>query len=288
MSHRLATGHGARRRRGAARLVALFAVLSLVAGACSRGDDDVATGGDDSSTTAPPDGTNDNGDGEAGPGDFGDLKGVCGPAEGDNADDTAQGVTSDEIQVGTISDPGFVGRQGLNQELFDASHVFVEWCNEAGGINGRQIKLVERDAKLTEYKQRITEACAEDFFLVGGGAVFDDTGQEERLGCLLPDDPRLPRLHRRPGAPTSRRRRCPAPSTRSRSASTSTSTRGSRTRSSNVGFMTGNVPSTVTVDEQNQEACRRRSAGTSSTRRSTTRPARPAGRRSPRRCRATA
>src|SRR5688572_18450667 len=136
MSHRPPTGHRAPRHRGAARLVALLAVLALVAGACSRGDDDVATGDDGStSTTAGPGGTGGTG-GEAGPGDFGDLKAVCGPAEGDNADGTAQGVTSDEIQIGTISDPGFVGRPGLNQELFDASHVFVDWCNEAGGING--------------------------------------------------------------------------------------------------------------------------------------------------------
>ena len=27
--------------------------------------------------------------------------------------------------------------------------------------------------------------------MVGGGAVFDDTGQDERLNCMLPDDPRL-------------------------------------------------------------------------------------------------
>lgn len=112
---------------------------------------------------------------------------MCGP--GDATGDTAQGVTGDSIQVGTISDPGFVGRPGLNQELFDASNVFVEWCNAAGGINGREIEIVERDAALTEFKQRITEACQEEFMLVGGGAVFDETGQEERLGCLLPDIP---------------------------------------------------------------------------------------------------
>ena len=82
---------------------------------------------------------------------------MCGP--GDAAGATAQGVTDDAIKVGTISDPGFVGRPGLNQELFDAAEVFAEWCNDAGGINGRKIEVDELDAKLTEYKQRITEAC---------------------------------------------------------------------------------------------------------------------------------
>ena len=253
MSHRLATGHGARRRRGAARVVALLAVLSLVAGACSRGDDDVATGGDASSTTAPPDGTKGgSGDGEKGPGDFGDLKDVCGPADGDNADDTAQGVTSEEIQIGTISDPGFVGRPGLNQELFDASNVFVEWCNEAGGINGRKIKLTERDAKLTEYKQRITEACAEDFFLVGGGAVFDDTGQEERLGCMLPD---VPAYLVSPQARGADLEAPPLPSALDEVPIGVYQYLDKKfpDSTSKVGFMTGNVPATVTVDKQNQE-----------------------------------
>ena len=35
-------------------------------------------------------------------------------------------MTDDSIQVGTISDPGFTGRPGLNQELFDASEVFAK------------------------------------------------------------------------------------------------------------------------------------------------------------------
>jgi len=47
----------------------------------------------------------------------------------------------------------------------------------------------ERDAALTNYKPRMAEACSEDFFMVGGGAVFDDTGVEDRLRCLLPDIP---------------------------------------------------------------------------------------------------
>src|SRR5262249_49522779 len=44
-----------------------------------------------------------------------------------------------------------------------------------------------RDAKLTEFQQRVIEACQQkDFMMVGGGAVFDDTGQKERLACGLP------------------------------------------------------------------------------------------------------
>ena len=102
---------------------------------------------------------------------------------------SAQGVTADEIRLGVISDPGYSGAPGLNQELFDASDVFAQWCNSLGGINGRKIKIDKLDAKITEYQQRILEACGEDFSLVGGGGVFDDTGQQDRLKCTLPDFP---------------------------------------------------------------------------------------------------
>ena len=118
-------------------------------------------------------------------GTFGTLGKVCGPGDAKGA--TAKGVTDSEIRVGTVADPGFAGRPGLNQELFDAATVFTKWCNEAGGIAGRKIKVDLLDAKLTEFRQRILEACENDFSLVGGGAVFDDAGQKDRLSCLLPD-----------------------------------------------------------------------------------------------------
>ena len=93
----------------------------------------------------------------SGAGDFGDLTGVCGPNEGggevaDAGPDETQGITADEITVGTVSDPGFEGRPGLNQEIFDAGEAFVEWCNAAGGINGKQLELNLRDAAITEYQ----------------------------------------------------------------------------------------------------------------------------------------
>lgn len=161
-------------RRIIARTLVGALALSLVAAACSRSDD---SGGGATTTSG--------GGGGAASGVFAGLGKVCGPGDAEGA--TALGVTDTEIRVGTISDPGFAGRPGLNQELFDAATVFTKWCNEAGGIAGRQIKLDLLDAKLTEFRQRILEACDQDFSLVGGGAVFDDTGQKDRLSCLLPD-----------------------------------------------------------------------------------------------------
>jgi ABC-type branched-subunit amino acid transport system substrate-binding protein len=157
--------------------------LTLIVGACGRDDEEAAptTTVDGPETTVPAAVGLD-------AGAFGDLGVVCGPApEGMALTDSDVGVTADSIQVSTFSDPGFVGRPGLNQELFDTAEAFTAWCNEKGGISGRRIELQLRDAMLTQFQQRIIEACSEgDFMMVGGGAVFDDTGQAERLACGLP------------------------------------------------------------------------------------------------------
>ena len=167
------------------QLVALTAVMGIVAVACGRSEDTTSDGakGDDAATT-----TQSSSAGGLAAGEFGDLGQVCGPAqEGATLEATDVGVTSDSIQVGTISDPGFAGRPGLNQEIFDSAEAFSKWCNEAGGINGRKIDLRERDAKMTEHQARMIDACDEgDFMLVGGLGVFDDQGQQERLACGLP------------------------------------------------------------------------------------------------------
>ena len=99
-------------------------------------------------------------------------------------------MTANSIRIATSADPGFVGRRGLDQELFDAGEVFVKWCNAAGGINGRKITLDEYDAALFNFDAQIKKACAVDFFLVGNGNVFDNNpGQRDRLTCLLPEIP---------------------------------------------------------------------------------------------------
>jgi len=116
-------------------------------------------------------------------GDFGDLTGICGP--GDAGGVTSQGVTDTQIQVGVFSDMGFT----KNPEFDNAAKVFTSWCNEAGGINGRDLTYKIRDSKLTEVRQRMLDACREDFFLVGGGSALDALGVKDRLSCLLPEFP---------------------------------------------------------------------------------------------------
>jgi hypothetical protein len=166
--------------------------LALAFAACGRDEEPSTqtTGGG----TTPGDTTQTTGEPQAAgldEGGFGDLGVICSPApEGTVLEATDVGVTEDTIQISTVADPGFAGRPGLNQEMFDVAEAFAKWCNEHGGINGRQIDVKLRDAKLTEYQQQMIAACSEgDFMMVGGGAVFDDTGQAERLGCGLPNIP---------------------------------------------------------------------------------------------------
>ncbi|MFZ2174747.1 MAG: ABC transporter substrate-binding protein [Rhodococcus sp. (in: high G+C Gram-positive bacteria)] len=155
-------------------VVALTAVALLAAGCGGRSESGTETenesgGGKTSSEVASA--------------DFGDLTDVC--QEGKASSASAQGVTADEIQVGVFSDIGFT----KNSEFVDAANVFTSWCNEAGGISGRKIVANTRDAKLMEPRQRMIEACREDFALVGGGAGLDGLGVKERLNCLLPSFP---------------------------------------------------------------------------------------------------
>ncbi len=230
-------------------LLAALAIVALLAAACTRSDEAAETNTEDTSTDETT--TEDGGGDESAAGDFGDLEGVCGPGDASGA--TAQGVTDDSIQIGTISDAGFAGRPGLNQELWDSAEVFAEWCNAAGGINGRTIEVVERDAKLTEYKQRITEACAEDFVLVGGGGVFDDSGQAERVGCLLPE---IPAYQASPQSRGSDLIVNPLPRALDYVEITGLNYLDRRFPEStdHVGFLTGTFPSTVFIDAQLQEA----------------------------------
>lgn len=170
------------------RTAVLFTALTLVAAACGgeRSDDAVDEPTDTSAETD--DTTAD----EAGPGDFGTLTDVCGPNEGGGALADAdaselQGITEDSIELGTVADPGFTGRQGLNQEIFDAATAFVEWCNDAGGINGKTLKVNLHDAAITNYQPVVEEACQTDFALVGAGAVQDNLWPTVGAACGLID-----------------------------------------------------------------------------------------------------
>jgi len=163
-------------------LVGLVAALALVGAACGRSD---KPSGRPTQTTATSSASS---SGSGTSADFGTLNDVCQGGSGGGA--TATGVTADSIKIATFSDAGAVIRPGLNQELFDAADVFAKWCNALGGINGRKIDVIKEDAALFNYPAKVADACQKNaFFIVGGGAAFDDTGEKARLECLMPSVP---------------------------------------------------------------------------------------------------
>ena len=163
----------------------LLAFLLLVSAACAR-DDGGASADDDGGEPAADDGGSDGGGTATSldEGGFGDLEAVC--QDGDASGATAPGVTDDTITVGTITDKGGPV-QGLNEEMYDSAVAFTKWCNEHGGILGRELVLSDVDAKLFEYEPAVTDACGTDFALVGGGAVFDEDPNDVRVECDLPN-----------------------------------------------------------------------------------------------------
>jgi ABC-type branched-subunit amino acid transport system substrate-binding protein len=170
-----------RRKRIATPLV-LIAVLA--AGCANHNDSSASAGGETrggnngaTETTA-----------AAKPGVFGTLaEPVCGPGSGGAA--SAQGVTADTIKIGVAGDANNTIVPDVNKELYDTSQAFVAWCNEAGGINGRKIEMTKRDAGLLKVREALTDACAQDFALVGGGFALDSTGVSTRVGCGLLEIP---------------------------------------------------------------------------------------------------
>ena len=233
-------------RRGRGTTVVLLTVFALVAAACSRSSSGTTTSANGTPTTA---------GSTAAKATFGSMtQPVCGPKPaGQTNAATGHGVTADQIEVGTISDPGYSGAPGLNQELFDTSTVFTKWCNSLGGINGRLIKDDLLDAAIFNYNAKITTACAQDFALVGGGGVFDNTGQKTRLSCLLPDYPAYLVTSEARGADLTTQV-TPGPNNSLNFGVARYLAKTYPDSVNNVGYLTGNVATTITNKNQYEEA----------------------------------
>jgi hypothetical protein len=170
------------------RVFAVLLALMLVASAaCARDDGDAAPEDETPADDGGSDGDSSDDPTSIDNGGFGDLEAVCQDGDASGATDT--GVTDTEINVGTMTDKGFVGVPGLNEEMYDAAVAFAAWCNDHGGILGREVVIDDLDAALTETEARITEACETDVALVGGGVVFDEDPNDVRVGCGMANIP---------------------------------------------------------------------------------------------------
>ncbi len=191
-------------------------------------------------------------------GGFGDLGVVC-----QNAKDatvlkaTDVGVTASEIDVTTFSDPGYAGAKGLNQELFDTATAFANWCNQHGGINGRKINVTLADGKLFEAQQRMVEACdAKTFMAVGGGNVFDDNMQKDRLSCKYGAIPQVAGYLVTGIAADSELTKQPVPNPGNQQpvGSYLYLKKAFPASMDHIGILTGQLPTTEVVAKRNQEA----------------------------------
>ncbi len=120
---------------------------------------------------------------------LGDLPNPCSGAAAEGAAPAGTpGVTDDAIRIGVISDRENPAVPLPTVGIEEAVKAFVAFCNEAGGINGRQLDLTTYDSMIISTDDVTRQACADDLFaLVGTGSVQDQLGIETREGCGLPE-----------------------------------------------------------------------------------------------------
>jgi ABC-type branched-subunit amino acid transport system substrate-binding protein len=89
------------------------------------------------------------------------------------------------INIAVFNDASNTIVPGLEIEFPQQATAFADWCNAAGGINGRKIVIDNRDAALFNAAQQVTAACQSDFMAVGGGMALDQPSVPIREKCGL-------------------------------------------------------------------------------------------------------
>ena len=98
---------------------------------------------------------------------------------------TVRGVGDKSIHIAVFNDQSNTEVPGLEKEFVQFGKAFADWCNAAGGINGRQIVIDNRDAALFNAAQVTDESCQSDFMAIGGGLVLDQSAVPVREKCGL-------------------------------------------------------------------------------------------------------
>jgi hypothetical protein len=108
---------------------------------------------------------------------------ICEPGAGGAS--SVRGVGDKSINIAVENDASNTIVPGLEIEFVQQATAFADWCNAAGGINGRKIVLDNRDAALFNVATQMTSACQSDFMAVGGGYAIDQPGVPIREKCGL-------------------------------------------------------------------------------------------------------
>ena len=108
---------------------------------------------------------------------------ICEPGPGGSS--TVRGVGSKTINIAVFNDASNTIIPGLEAEFPQQAQAFADWCNAAGGIDGRKIVIDNRDAALFNAAQQATAACQSDFMAVGGGMAIDLPAVPIREKCGL-------------------------------------------------------------------------------------------------------
>ena len=168
--------------RTALRALAAVAVTAVLAAGCSRAGttSTQASSSTPASSSASSTGTGSTTSTASGP-SFGTVTDACHGGSATGATD--QGVTSSQILAGVLTDVGFT----KDPQLETTAKVFTDWCNAAGGIDGRKLVADLHDTQMLDVVGAMTEACQSDFVLAGGSAALDGLGVDTRLKCVLPD-----------------------------------------------------------------------------------------------------
>jgi ABC-type branched-subunit amino acid transport system substrate-binding protein len=108
---------------------------------------------------------------------------ICEPGSGGAS--TVRGVAAKTINIAVFNDASNTIVPGLEAEFPQQATAFADWCNAAGGINGRKIVIDNRDAALFNVAAQMTAACQSDFMAVGGGMALDQPSVPIREKCGL-------------------------------------------------------------------------------------------------------
>ncbi|MFN8027336.1 MAG: ABC transporter substrate-binding protein [Acidimicrobiia bacterium] len=105
-------------------------------------------------------------------------------ASGEKPTATEIGVSDSEIRIAVIADVDNPFAPGLFQGSVDAVNGAAKTINQQGGIGGRKVVVDFIDSKLNpnESRNAVSEACQNDFAMVGGASLFLSSVDDE-INC---------------------------------------------------------------------------------------------------------